>query len=366
MPARRAPLAREVRLDLLDPSRGLVLQAAHQQPPPGPQDSPVEPRLGTERSGPGSPAFGSPSASCSRSSGLRPLSRRTGAQCPCWPSPPSLSAGRPREPAARRWRRRTRPRRFDPRFARASLRSSRRMRRRSHVGQAGNVQHLPGGQGRGYDHPPVDADHLAVTRCRDRIRDGCEGDVPAPGPVHGDSVGLHPLLAPGGTSGTAPTRSWAPRPGQRAGTPAARPTAARAAPRSGTPHPGRPCATRPPRRVRRVEEGLQRPIKVAQRLLLHRVGTRGQPWVFGAGGGELAALLQVARGARAARVPVLVLLDGQVPDVPGVAAVVPQHRFLGWLWGAYGTGTYEHTIDYRRHFRGGEPALCWMTRWTRT
>jgi hypothetical protein len=24
-----------------------------------------------------------------------------------------------------------------------------------------------------------------------------------------------------------------------------------------------------------------------------------------------------------------VLLDGEVPDVPGVAAVVPQHRFLG-------------------------------------
>jgi hypothetical protein len=28
-------------------------------------------------------------------------------------------------------------------------------------------------------------------------------------------------------------------------------------------------------------------------------------------------------------VPVGVLLDGEVPDVPGVAAVVPQQRFLG-------------------------------------
>ena len=45
--------------------------------------------------------------------------------------------------------------------------------------------------------------------------------------------------------------------------------------------------------------------------------------------GELPALLPVARRARPARAPVAVLLDGEVPDVPGVAAVVPQHRFLG-------------------------------------
>ena len=48
-----------------------------------------------------------------------------------------------------------------------------------------------------------------------------------------------------------------------------------------------------------------------------------------AGGGELPALLQVARSVPAAWVPVGVLLDGQVPHVPGVRAVVPQHRFLG-------------------------------------
>ena len=45
--------------------------------------------------------------------------------------------------------------------------------------------------------------------------------------------------------------------------------------------------------------------------------------------GELPALRQVARRARPAGMPVGVLLDGQVPDVPGVAAVVPQHRLLG-------------------------------------
>ncbi len=69
--------------------------------------------------------------------------------------------------------------------------------------------------------------------------------------------------------------------------------------------------------------------EVPQRLLLHRLGAGGQPRVFRPGLGELPALLQVARRARPARVPVGVLLDGQVPHVPGVAAVVPQHRLLG-------------------------------------
>ena len=41
------------------------------------------------------------------------------------------------------------------------------------------------------------------------------------------------------------------------------------------------------------------------------------------------ALSPVARRALAAGVPVGVLLDGEVPYVPGVAAVVAQHRFLG-------------------------------------
>ena len=72
--------------------------------------------------------------------------------------------------------------------------------------------------------------------------------------------------------------------------------------------------------------------EVAQRLLLHHVRACGQPRVLRAGGGELSALLQVARSALAPRAPVSVLLDREVPNVPGVAAVVPQHRLLGGRW----------------------------------
>ena len=86
---------------------------------------------------------------------------------------------------------------------------------------------------------------------------------------------------------------------------------------------------RPPGRVARVEERRHRLGEVAQGLLLHRLGAGGQPRVLGSRLGELPALLQVAGSALAARTPVGVLLDGQVPHVPGVAAVVPQHRLLG-------------------------------------
>src|SRR5580704_2283398 len=69
--------------------------------------------------------------------------------------------------------------------------------------------------------------------------------------------------------------------------------------------------------------------EVAQRLLLHYLRACGQPRVLRAGCGELPALLEVARSALAARAPVSLLLDREVPNVPGVAAVFPQHSLLG-------------------------------------
>ena len=78
----------------------------------------------------------------------------------------------------------------------------------------------------------------------------------------------------------------------------------------------------------RVEEGGHRSGEVPQRLLLHHLRARAQPVMVCAGGGELAALLQVARRALAALMPVRVLLDGEVPYIPGVRAVAAQQRLL--------------------------------------
>ena len=48
----------------------------------------------------------------------------------------------------------------------------------------------------------------------------------------------------------------------------------------------------------------------------------------GAGSGKLPTLLQITGSAPAARVPVRMLLDRQIPNEPGVGAVVPQHCLL--------------------------------------
>ncbi len=85
--------------------------------------------------------------------------------------------------------------------------------------------------------------------------------------------------------------------------------------------------------------------------------------------GELTALFQVARGALAAGVPVGVLLDGQVPDVPGVAAVVLQHGLLGG-GGEQPVPGHTNTLsdgadisgELRRRFLPGLEAGVWSPR----
>jgi hypothetical protein len=75
------------------------------------------------------------------------------------------------------------------------------------------------------------------------------------------------------------------------------------------------------------EEVAHRLSEVPQRLLLHRLGAGRQPVVLGAGRGQLRALLVVA-GRAASRLPMLLLLDGQVPYIPGVATMLTQQRRL--------------------------------------
>jgi hypothetical protein len=80
-----------------------------------------------------------------------------------------------------------------------------------------------------------------------------------------------------------------------------------------------------PRRatVGAVEKVAHRLREVPQRLLLDGVRPGCQPLVFGADGSQLGTLL-VVTGAAAAWLPVLPLLDGQIPHKPGVATVFGQ------------------------------------------
>ena len=196
-------------------------------------------------------------------------------------------------------------------------------------GQGGAVQQLAGGQGRGDRHPPVNAHGLAVSRCGNRLGDHRERDMPSACPIPGHPVGLCARRHGTGPAESHPSGLGHPDLADVTGHAAYVPVL------PAPPHdpesllPSGLAPRRPPGRVLRVEERRYRPGEVAQRLLLDRLGAGGQPRVLGPRLGELPALLQEAWSALAARVPVGVLLDGQVPHVPGVAAVDPQHRLLG-------------------------------------
>ena len=76
-----------------------------------------------------------------------------------------------------------------------------------------------------------------------------------------------------------------------------------------------------------VKEVAHRLGEVPQRLLLHSLRPGFKPVVFGSGRRQLGTLLVVA-GRVAAGLPVLLLLDGQIPHKPGMAAVFGQYRRL--------------------------------------
>jgi hypothetical protein len=63
--------------------------------------------------------------------------------------------------------------------------------------------------------------------------------------------------------------------------------------------------------------------EIPQGLLLHGLRPGRQPIVFGAGRSQLGTLL-VVTGRLASWLPVLLLLDGQIPHEPGVATMFDQ------------------------------------------
>lgn len=189
--------------------------------------------------------------------------------------------------------------------------------------QAGSVQQFAGGQGCRYRNTTVDTHHTAVLGTWNRGGHAGKGDMPAAGPIAGDPVGLHTFWY------------WARQ---------AEPDPANL----GHPHPTEPAID--PLDVMRFHRNLSKSLvhtgfaprrsamgssekvlhclsEIPQRLLLHGLRAGRQPVVFGAGLRQLGALIVVA-GRAASRLPVLLLLDSQIPDIPGVAAMTSQHRHL--------------------------------------
>ena len=114
------------------------------------------------------------------------------------------------------------------------------------------------------------------------------------------------------------------------------------------------CLTprRAPIRILRIQECGHRPGEIPEGLLLHRLGSGSQPCMLRPGLGELPALLDIAWRPRAARAPVRVLLDGQIPHVPGVRAVIAHCRFLGGR-GQQPVSGHTNTVAMTTDISGG-------------
>jgi hypothetical protein len=189
--------------------------------------------------------------------------------------------------------------------------------------QARSVQQFASRQGCGHRNAPVDTQHGAVGRAGNGFRCVGERHVPAAGPITGNAVGLHSVRYRPGQPKTDPADLGHPYPTEPAVQPLDVTRFDRDLPEA-LMHTGFA-----PRRaaMRSSEEVAHRLGKVPQRLLLHRLRACRQPIVFGPRRSQLRALLVVARCA-ATRLPVLLLLDGQVPHIPSVATMLGQHRRL--------------------------------------
>ncbi len=189
--------------------------------------------------------------------------------------------------------------------------------------ETGCVQQFTTRQGCRHGNAAVDTHNCAVVWSEDGIWDVGEGDEPTAGPIARDAVGLHTLRDRPREAKADPADLW-------------------------YPHPTHPVVetldvVRLDRdlseslmhvsfapggvAVRSGKKVAHRLIEVPQRLLLHGLRACGQPVVFGPGRGQLRALFVEARGV-AAGLPVLVLLNSEIPHISRVATVLAQHCLL--------------------------------------
>ena len=323
VPARATTLARERGIDLLHPARRLVLQSAHQQPPAGPHDLPVEPGFlphAPARFGDGAPSrashvldayvFNTDHVEAAREIGgglLGPVLAQVRIVC-FQPGDGQLYPGAT-----------IRPTHGSGQSALKATESALPTQ-----AEARNVQQLACGQRRTRGHTSIDADHLTHARCWDGVGDHGEGDMPVARAVERYPVGLR-------------GRGYGARPAEAHPADLRYPDFAGLAAEP-TDMPGlqgdNPEALItpgfPPRRaaVGAREEIRHRLCEVPQRLLLNHVVADPQPLILSTGLGELAALLQIARRSAAPWTPPGLLLDREVPYEAGMGAMVPQHRFL--------------------------------------
>jgi hypothetical protein len=185
--------------------------------------------------------------------------------------------------------------------------------------KAWNAQQFPARQRDRYRHPAIDTDHAAISGSRDRFGDGGKSDVPPSRPIQSDSIRPHRRWDVAGPPKPHPTHLWRPYLPIAAAEPLDVALFESDLPKSLMAAGLTPCRAAVGA-VEKVAHGLG---EVPQRLLLDGLRPGCQPVVFGAGRRQLGALLVVAR-CLAARLPVLLLLDGKIPHKSGMATVLGQ------------------------------------------
>ncbi len=322
MPAIGTPLRRVRCRDEFDPPLGLMLQSGNQQPPALAADLSVESPflrdVGTRRF-----------TSTARRSGHRThiqvlnadgveAARHVGGQL-FHPVTPAIgfSCPQPRDGPLRS----RPPVRSMPCPGQMPLQSTEALGFPN--AKARNAQQFSVGQRNRYRDPAIDAHDAAVTGPNKGVGDNSESDVPAPRSIQRDPVRLHGVGDGAGPPETHPTDLRYPYLPVMAAQSlevvrfeADLPEAFMLAGLT-------PC--RAP--VGAVEKVTHRLGEVSQGLLLDGVRSGRQPLVFRAGRRQLGTLLVVTRRV-AARLPVLLLLDGKIPDEPGMPAVVGQRGCL--------------------------------------
>jgi hypothetical protein len=182
--------------------------------------------------------------------------------------------------------------------------------------KARGVEQLPAGQRSRGGHAAINTHHAAITRSRHWFGDGGKRDVPASGAIQSDAVGLHGVGYGAGPTKPHPTDLGYPYLPVAAAEPLEVPSFESDLAESFM------CAGFAPRRatMAAVKKVAHRLGEIAQCLLLHSLRPGRQPVVFGPGRGQLGKLL-VVPGRLSTWLPVLLLLDGQIPHEPGMATV---------------------------------------------
>jgi hypothetical protein len=324
MPACATALARERGIDLLDPTGGLVIQAADQQPPSRREDLSVETGLLTHTlPGVVSVSLGAPghvidvqlldanqikSANHVRADLLTPVLAGIGL--------PGLETGD-----------------GNLGFAAAVTAASRAGQPAlqqtqtplAGLTQPGTAQQFTVRQGCAHSYPTVNADDRTCAGAWDGLGDRSEGHVPPASMVHGDPERPHTIGNRAGPAKPDPTAfgdehfrylSVQPTNVMRLDSDDTEPFVA-----SGL----APCRSA----MGASEEVPQGLVKVAERLLLHHLAATGQPSMFPPCRRELPALLEISRRMRSPWMPPRLLFAGKIPHEPGMSTMLPQNCLIG-------------------------------------